>query len=73
MALKKLIKETKSLEAAIQKGGALPDSSSKGWSYFPLRLRRDLSEDIQSRLEKRIGMSKTAWILEAIQEKLNKE
>jgi hypothetical protein len=44
----------------------------QAWSNFTLRLRNDISEEIDIRLEKRVGLTKTAWILEAIQEKLNK-
>ncbi len=45
----------------------------KVWLHFTLRIRKDLLEDIEKVLEKRIGISKTAWILEAIQEKLKTE
>lgn len=72
--LRKLQKEPSTLEEAILKGAAVvSDNKNKEWAYFSLRIRKDISDDIDQNLEKRIGISKTAWILEAIQEKLKKD
>ena len=57
----------------IEKGGEVAaDKKNKkdNWIRFTLRIREDMYDDIEKELEKRIGMSATAWILEAIQEKL---
>lgn len=63
------------LEKVIEKGGNVSADkmiSGKEWSIFGLRLREDVSIQIDNLLENRIGMSKTAWILEAIQEKIKR-
>lgn len=75
LMLRKLQKEPHiTLEEAIKKGAAvLSDNNDKKWAFFSLRIRKDISNDIDADLEKRIGISKTAWILEAIQEKLKKD
>lgn len=68
--------ETKShLEKVIEKGGdvAADKTDKKAWKLFQLRLRNDIEENIDKLLHDRIGMSKTAWILEAIQEKIKRD
>jgi predicted HicB family RNase H-like nuclease len=76
MVLKKLEKP-KSLDEFIDGGGNVASDKEpeekKEWSHFTLRIRKDLSADIDKVLEHRVGISKTGWILEAIQEKLRKE
>lgn len=73
MVIRKHKKEL-TLEDAIKKGASvIADQKSKEWAYFSLRIRKDISDDIDQVLEKRIGISKTAWILEAMQEKLRRE
>jgi predicted HicB family RNase H-like nuclease len=73
MVIKKL--EKVNVEEFIAKGGQVSsekDSSNKlEWTNFTLRIRKDLSEKIDVVIADRIGISKTAWILEAIQEKLS--
>lgn len=77
MAIRKLEKkEPPTLEEMIDKGGEVAADKTedkKGWTHFTLRIRKDLSADIDEVLEHRVGISKTGWILEAIQEKLRKE
>lgn len=77
MVLKKLEKkEPPTLEEIIDRGGnvsADKTDDKKGWTHFTLRIRKDLSADIDKVLEHRVGISKTGWILEAIQEKLKKD
>lgn len=76
MVIRKLEKkETSTLEDIIDRGGdviADKKEDKKEWHLFTLRIRKDISQKIDEALEERIGISKTAWILEAIQEKLKK-
>lgn len=44
----------------------------KQFVYINLRLRKDLADSMNKMLESRIGMSKTSWIMEAIQEKIRR-
>ena len=64
----------KSLDEFIDKGAPVSSDVSqncaKEWTNFTLRIRKDLSQKIDNTIENRIGITKTAWILEAIQEKL---
>ena len=78
MGLKKLEKaERLSIEDVIEKGGNVAAdkqiSQKTEWKNFNLRLRDDISDQIDEALLNRVGLSKTAWILEAIQEKLKKD
>ncbi len=69
--------ETKShLEQVIEKGADVTSDKKidkENWVIFSLRIRTDLLEKIDNRLHNRLGMKKTSWILEAIQEKLKRE
>lgn len=61
----------KSLDEYVNKGGeVLADKieTKKEWVHFCLRVPQYLLDSIDK--EKRIGISKTGWILEAIQDKL---
>ncbi len=83
MVVKRVIEENppiknssdKEKEEFIKAGGlVLADKPSvKSWSIFSLRIREDLSKKVDLALESRIGLSKTAWIVEAIQDKLKRE
>ena len=52
--------------------GAKVKADNKGWSIFNLRIRDDMVAGIEEDLGNRAGLTKTAWILEAIQEKLKR-
>ena len=63
----------KKIEQAIDKGAKVKaDSAAKGWTNFTLRIRQDMLQDIDQALEETVGISKTGWILQAIQDKLRK-
>lgn len=69
-------KKPKTVEELIDRGGDVREDkveNKKEWTNFVIRIRKDLLFRVDKILEERIGMSKTAWILEAIQEKLKKE
>lgn len=71
MGLKRL--ERPSAEDIINRGADVTADkmdNKKEWCNFTLRIRKDLLTQIGDQLEERVGISKTAWILEAIQEKL---
>lgn len=61
----------KDYEKVVNAGGKVK-SDNKGWSNFNLRIRDDMVTGIEEELENRIGLTKTGWILEAIQEKLKR-
>jgi hypothetical protein len=68
------------IEKIINKGGstggepkAPVKKKKKGTSYVQLRLPADLLDSIDEIREGRVGMSRHAWILEAIQEKILKD
>ena len=55
----------------ISRGGHVKeDDKSEEWTCISLRISKGLLERISGSLLKRIGLTRNAWILEAIQEKL---
>ena len=77
MGLRKLEKKnSQTIEEIIDRGGSVradKSENTKEWKNFAIRIRKDLLSRIDEILEGRIGITKTAWILEAIQEKLKRE
>jgi len=67
-------KPKKDISDIIEKGGELSSISNDRpkWKTMPLRISIPLLEELNEDLKSRIGMSRNAWILEAIQEKLKK-
>lgn len=45
----------------------------KTWTTLSLRIPSEMLSEVDKKVEARIGMNRTAWILEAIQEKLRQE
>lgn len=70
-----VIKRKLEIEKVIDKGGYVDaDKSSKcEWVMFSLRMKADMSKQIDEALKERVGISKTGFILQAIQEKLKNE
>ena len=65
----------KKREEVIEKGGHVSadlESDKKQWVNFTLRIRKDMLQDIDEALERTVGISKTGWILQSIQEKLRR-
>ncbi len=66
-------KNENELDKVISQGGHVAaDNQQKkeGWINIQLRISTEMIDEIASILkEKRIGLSRNAWILEAIQEK----
>lgn len=55
----------------ISRGGHVKeDDKTEEWVCISLRISKGLLERISGSLFKRIGLTRNAWILEAIQEKL---
>lgn len=76
MTIKKKIQiNEKELEKRREKfiagGGTVSsDSKKKEWLTICLRLTPQLLKEVDHYASKRVGLSRTAWILEAIQEKI---
>lgn len=66
MVIKKRIEQQ-----IIEKGAYVKaDMEKKQWYNFCLRMSSEMSKEIDLALEDTVGISKTGWILQAIQEKL---
>lgn len=65
----------KKRKAFIDKGGRVAsESNDPEWMFINLRIPRNMVNKIEEIINtERIGMTRTGWILEAIQEKLKKE
>jgi hypothetical protein len=66
---------TPSVEKVIERGGhvAADRNNDQEWTNFCLRIRKDIVERMEGLISQRLGMTKTGWILEAIQEKLKRD
>lgn len=49
------------------------EEPSDGYKYHSLRMPTDMMKKVDETRAKRAGITRTVWILEAIQEKLRKE
>lgn len=69
------IREPLNIEKLIMKGAGVAKDNEKErrWTHFCLRIPTDMVEEIEASLSRRIGIQKTGWILEAIQEKLKRD
>jgi predicted HicB family RNase H-like nuclease len=59
----------------ISKGGSVfsDKNAEEEWTTVSLRITKELIETIDKELKERIGISRNAWILEAIQQKIKRE
>lgn len=77
MGLRKLEKkDSQAIEEIIDRGGSVRADKAekkKEWTNVTIRTRKDLLVQVDEIVEERIGMTRTAWILEALQEKLKRE
>jgi predicted house-cleaning noncanonical NTP pyrophosphatase (MazG superfamily) len=62
----------KQIDEIISKGGAVPSSNAPEWTSISMRITKGLIKEIDENVKPRLAMTRTAWILEAIQEKLNR-
>ncbi len=63
------------IEQVIEKGGHVSadnQAETKEWTNFTLRIRTDMLNDIENAVNNSVGISKTGFILQAIDEKLKK-
>lgn len=64
------------VDALIEKGAKVKEdhiAEGKKWVNFHLRIKAEMIVDIDDAVEKRVGITRTGWVLEAIQEKLKRE
>lgn len=71
MVLKKKIEMDKFIDKGGHVGADLPTDKNE-WTNFTLRIKQDMLKEIDEALQKTVGISKTGWILQAIQEKLKR-
>lgn len=57
----------------IQEKKEIPSKQKDDWTRLLLRIRTNVLETIDGLVQDRMGMTRTGWILEAIQEKLKRE
>ena len=63
------------VDALIEKGAKVKEDKveeNKKWTIINLRLPTNMLGDVDEEVKERIGMTRTGWILEAIQEKLKR-
>lgn len=70
------INREKEIDQKINQGAPVKEDVKKEelkgekWKLVPIRMPEKLLREIDKEIENRIGLSRNAWILEAIQEKL---
>lgn len=70
-----VIKKRVEIEKVIGKGGHVGadlEADKSEWTNFTLRIKSSMSKEIDEALKETVGISKTGWILQAIQEKLRR-
>lgn len=63
------------VDALIEKGAKVKEDKveeSKKWTIINLRLPTDMLSNVDQEVKERSGMTRTGWILEAINEKLKR-
>ena len=72
MTIKRKIEHI-SRDEVIAKGGKVSADNEQddSWTHLCLRIPMDMVKSIDAKRKKRIGISRTAWILEVLQDKLN--
>ncbi len=64
------------IDALIDKGAKVKEDNiaeKKKWTYISLRIPLSMIEDIDDSVEDKVGITRTGWILQALQEKLQRE
>lgn len=64
------------IEQVIEKGGHVSADNNaefKEWTNFTLRIKMGMLLEIKDEVDNSVGISKTGWILQAIDEKLRKQ
>lgn len=67
-----VVKKRMELKKVIDKGAEVKADTRKDWTNFTLRIKGDMLQEIEDAMEGTVGISKTGWILQAIQDKLRK-
>ncbi len=69
--------DQKMIDKLIDKGARVKEDNKtdeeKKHAYLNLRVPVSLLEELEEVLNKRVGISRTGWILEAIQEKIRRD
>ena len=63
------------VDALIDKGAKVKEdkiAESKKWAFINIRIPVDMLDCVDDFVEGRVGITRTGWILEAIQEKLKR-
>ena len=66
----------KRIEEVISGGGEVLADKAKDkteWVVSSLRIKKSMLEEIDKALQETVGISRTGWILQAIQEKLKRQ
>lgn len=64
------------VEALIEKGAKVKEdhiAESRKWTYINLRITLEMLNDVDECVKKRVGITRTGWILEAVYEKIQRE
>lgn len=74
--LEKMKQEEIDVDALIDKGSTVKEDrmqKHKKWCMINLRISSEMLKYLDDCVNKRVGITRTGWILESIHEKINKE
>ncbi len=74
--VRKLVHRADIIDELISKGAPVNEDMKKNvesWVMINLRLPSWMLQEIDSIMESRVGMSRNAWLLEAINDKIKQE
>jgi hypothetical protein len=74
--VRKLVNKTDNINELISKGAPVCEDMKKNiesWVMINLRIPSWMIQEIDFLMKSRIGMSRNAWLLEAISDKMKKE
>ena len=65
------------IETLISRGASVTEDNRmeaerKAWTHLNLRISIEMLNNIDEAMKERVGISRTGWILEAIQEKIKR-
>lgn len=61
----------KEIDQIVKKGGEVKEESKKEYVVITVKMPKNFLRQVDAQIEKRIGLSRNAWILESMQKNLD--
>lgn len=71
MSVRKPLEKKIDVDALIEKGAKVKaDQQEKAWTNINIRIPVSMLKNVDAAVGRRIGITRTGWVLEALQDKL---